>query len=200
MAGKTFKKRLNTLIDGHPNSVANNRQRQVLTQLYQRHWLELCAYINKKFGAGPPDPEDVSQTAFEKLAARDDLPTMQNPRAFLYRVAQNIVIDHHRQQATRNKHAQALETSQSQNFLDDSGPEHVLMAREGLTIIQSVLNKLPFEQRQLVVLNRIHNLSYAEIARRTGMSQTEIKRQVAYALVECDEALERAEQALKNAR
>jgi DNA-directed RNA polymerase specialized sigma24 family protein len=40
-------------------------------------------------------------------------------------------------------------------------------------------------------MNRLQELSFAEIARRTGISQTQVKRLVADAIVQCSAALRR---------
>ena len=41
----------------------------LLGRLYDRHWGELVHYVVAKFGTGPPDWEDVVQTAFARYAA-----------------------------------------------------------------------------------------------------------------------------------
>ena len=174
--------------------------RDLLGDVYRRYSQELCAYVRQKFGSGPPDPEDVVQTAFERFAGLDAPEAIDNPRAFLYRTSQNIVIDHYRATTTRDKHVEQEKNQAEQKSLDDSTPENVLIAKERMEIVQQVVENLPNRQRQLVLLNRFHQVSYAEIARRTGMSQTEIKRQVARALAECDQALASAEQALESPR
>ncbi|TQV87028.1 RNA polymerase sigma factor [Aliikangiella coralliicola] len=168
----------------------------LLRTLYNKHWKELCQYIAGKFGT-PPDPEDVVQSAFERFSKLDQPEAVENPRAFLYKMSQNIVIDYHRAAKTRENHAQQVIFENSENNLDDNDPSNVLIVREKLTIVTKVIEQLPNTQRQLVILNRFHQISYAEISRRTGMSQTEIKRQVASALAMCSEAIEKQESAGK---
>jgi len=60
------------------------RRENGMDVLYARHWGELCHYIKKHFGAGPPDPEDVAQEAFVKFAAVNDREAIDNPRAYLF--------------------------------------------------------------------------------------------------------------------
>jgi RNA polymerase sigma-70 factor (ECF subfamily) len=45
----------------------------------------------------------------------------------------------------------------------------------------------------MLIMNRIHGLSYAEIARQKGCSQTLVKTVVARALVACERALREAD-------
>jgi hypothetical protein len=37
---------------------------RVLGPLYASCWAELCSYLKRTFGVGPPDPQDVAQQAF----------------------------------------------------------------------------------------------------------------------------------------
>jgi hypothetical protein len=34
---------------------------RVLGPLYASCWAELCSYLKRTFGVGPPDPQDVAQ-------------------------------------------------------------------------------------------------------------------------------------------
>lgn len=56
-------------------------------QIYRQYWSELCNYVLKTFGAGPPDPEDVAQAAFAKFAALENTDNIENKRAYLYSTA-----------------------------------------------------------------------------------------------------------------
>lgn len=163
-----------------------NTEEQPLAGLYQRYFQELCQFIHAKFGP-PPEPDDVVQTAFVRFSQLDDPNAVENPRAFLYKVSQNIVLDYRRSAKTRDQYLQSELAAES--LSDDCDPSNVLSAQEQLAIVMSTLEQLPNTQRQLVILNRIHHISYAEIARRTQLSQTEVKRQVARALATCSAAL-----------
>lgn len=169
------------------------RQRAMLGEIYRRHWLELCRYVASTFGAGPPDPEDVAQQAFVQLASLDDPEAVRNPRAFLYRTAHNIVITDKRRARTRTRYAPDLEYSYALRQGDDPTPERVILGKEQIGVVKAVLARMPRKRRRLLVLHRIHGLSYAEIARRTGYSQTAVKKHVAKAMTELDAALEAVE-------
>lgn len=165
---------------------------RLIDRLYRDLWPELCKYVAAKFGSGPPEPEDVAQLAFTRFAALDDPGSVQNPRAFLMQSARNIVVDHHRHQAVVRRHVQAVEADPDDHVLDDRSPERVLLARDEMRVVKDVLDRLPAEHREMVFLNRIENISCAALGRRYGVSATEVKRRIANALADCDEAIERA--------
>ena len=166
--------------------------KKLIQDLYQQHFKELCGYLANKF-TPPPEPEDVVQSTFERFSRLDDPTAVDNPRAFLYKMAQNIVIDHKRGLQVRDRHAEQVQAEDSERDLDDCGPSLVLSQRQELDVITQTLESLPEKQRNLLLLNRIHHLSYAEISRRTGISQTEAKRQVAKAVAACSKAIEQAQ-------
>src|SRR5689334_18562274 len=62
------------------------------TALYTEHWAELCAYLKRTFGAGPPDPEDIAQAAFVRFARIEHQEKIENPGAYLQRIAHNIAV------------------------------------------------------------------------------------------------------------
>lgn len=164
----------------------------VLDALYARHWAELCNYVKKTFGAGPPEPEDVAQQAFVSLAAVEHPETIENVRAYLYRTAHNLVVDERRRASSRTQAVVAL-FPQLQNKSDDRTPESVLIAKERLAVLEQAIRTLPEERRRSFIFNRLHGLSCAEIARRTGYSDSAVKKHIAQALDALEAALSRAE-------
>lgn len=160
-----------------------------LRDLYQRHWSGVCAYIRAQFGNGPPDPEDVAQQAFEKLGDLEDCTAIQHPKAYLLRTAHNIVISDKRRQATSLKYAEMTkhENIQSQGY--ELTPERVYMAEEQFAMLKDLIELMPEKRREMLLMNRIHGMTYAEIARQLGVSDTAVKKQVYKAVSELDVAL-----------
>jgi len=161
-----------------------------VAELYRKYRSELCRYVTRTFGRGPPEPEDVVQSAFARYAALVDPGAVENPRAFLYRTAHNVAVEHFRHEATRSRHDSSIVIDSG--FTDELDGERVLLARERYRILHDTIERMDTRRRTLLIMNRVHELSFAEIARRTGMSQTQVKRLVADAIVQCNEVLERA--------
>ena len=160
-----------------------------LAELYRRYWHELCKYLNRKFGSGPPDPEDIAQTAFAKFAALDKAQEIRNPRAFLYTTARNLVLDYKRKQHTTESYIESALHSVGEEILDQISPEHVLIEKERIRILADVMRRLPRKQQRIVALSRLQGKSYAEIARQTGWSQADISRQMTRIMKKLDAAL-----------
>jgi RNA polymerase sigma factor (sigma-70 family) len=158
--------------------------------LYARHWGELCHYIKKHFGPGPPDPEDVAQNAFVKFAAIKDRETIDNPRAYLFRTAHNALVDEHRRLGLRGANAA---DGDAPPVSDDRTPERVLVGQERLEILTRSLRVMPAARRRSFLLNRLQGLSCAAIARITGYSESAVKKHIDLALRDLEAALSQAE-------
>lgn len=160
-----------------------------LNDLYRQHFSALSAFVRHKFGAGPPDPEDVAQAAFERYAALPNRGEIRNPKAFLYRCARNYVIDHRRRQAVSMRLAAEVESLNPTGGSADGDPARVLEAREELAAVLAAVESLDARRREVLILNSIEGLSCAEIARRMGLSQTRVVQLYAQAIAACAKAL-----------
>jgi RNA polymerase sigma-70 factor (ECF subfamily) len=149
----------------------------------------LCGFLYAKYGAGPPEPEDIAQAAFAKFAGLKDPFSIRNPKAFLRRIAGNLVIDLRRQQYTQRRYTEEKQHGAANDILDEIDAEHVLLARERHRILLAAITGLPQPARRLLIQHRVHNLTYAEVARRNKMPPTTVKRVIADAMAECVEVM-----------
>lgn len=156
-----------------------------LDHLYQRYWDELCRYVAQTFGLGPPDPEDVAQTAFLRFANYPDAGNVANPRAFLYATARNIILDHRRRTRIIDAHARDVQHSSVDGPLYEISPERVLLDKERLGLFAEALANMPAHRRRMVILNRFQNVSCEEIGRRLGVSTSTVQKQVVRGISDC---------------
>lgn len=161
-----------------------------LDGLYRRYNNALRGYVARAFGAGPPDPEDVVHAAFEKYACVEDKAQVANPEAFLKITARNYVLDQRRRAKVRSDHA--AETLCLTDDGDDLNAERVLSAKERWDILERAIRSMDSRRREVLIMNRIHGISFAEIARLKGFSPSLAKQLCAQALVICERALREA--------
>lgn len=156
--------------------------------LYARHRDEIVRFLRRNFGAGPPDPDDVVQQAFERYAiASAHTGDVQNPRAFLFRTARNLAIDERRRLTVRSDFVASI--SHIADASDDLDAERVLTARQRWAAIERAIEGLDARSQEMLLMNRIQGLSCAEIARRMGCSPTLVKAKIAKALLACHRSL-----------
>lgn len=156
--------------------------------VYARDWRDLCAFLRARFGPGPPDCEDIAQQAFFKLGEQTADRQLESPRAFVFRIAINLMHDGRRQL----KRASAIiDDGMVLAVEEDPGLERALIAKQQVKLLQKVLAGLPERHRQYLTANRMDGLSFAEIARRHGVSESLVRKTVDEATAVCQRAIAR---------
>src|SRR6185295_12644023 len=115
----------------------------------------------------PPDEaEDVMQDLVVKLHTHASGPVAE-PRAYLYRMAENLLLDRLRSDGRRRGREQAWVAARAGATLDsDDGPspEQALIARERLALVSAALAELPERTRSVFRLYRIEGVPQRQIA------------------------------------
>jgi RNA polymerase sigma-70 factor (ECF subfamily) len=162
-------------------------QRKEIVELYDRLRPSLYQYLIC-IGCKPQDADDVIQEAFLRLFRQQrDGGAVDNPRSWLFRVAQNLSFDVHRKErrfvsdgneevagATFQRHDPSL------------NPEELFLHKEQLLRLDVAIAQLPERQRQLLHL-RAEGLRYREIAEVLAMTVSgvnETLRRVVMRIVE----------------
>lgn len=119
--------------------------------------------------------EDITQTVFIKMYEKirsGDVP--HNPSSYLFTIARNTVIDYWRKKKTLSLEAY-LEYAPE---LEDTGPtpEGVSMSRESQELVEKLLATLSHEQRDILVMKYVTDLSNKEIAEITGKTEESIRQ------------------------
>jgi RNA polymerase sigma-70 factor (ECF subfamily) len=104
--------------------------------------------------------DDLVQDCLEKAVSHWHQRRDGDPRPWLFAILHNLAVDQFRKVAARGRHVTIDEISEN-DFSDAAAQEHRL-------IYQDVLNKLarlPEEQRAVLLLVAVEDLSYADAAR-----------------------------------
>ena len=148
---------------------------QILDYLYRKHYNNLCGFLRRRYGNGPPDPEDVAQTTFERISELEGLNNIRNPRGFLFTIAGRIFIDRTRRRAVSEKYInQQLHLNGIS--VEEITPERVYKAREDFKVILKDLESLSPIHREVVLRHRILGQTYDEISCATELSPASISR------------------------
>ncbi|MFN4185910.1 MAG: RNA polymerase sigma factor [Hyphomonas sp.] len=167
---------------------AGDRRADQLETLYREHRSGLVARLRRVFGAGPPQPDDLAQSAFTKLASMPDISSIRDPRAFLFRMAMNLGFDQlDKQAASRRLHGSYrfhTELVQNQTAATVSLQEDLLERLERL------VETLPEFDRELLRRSRLKGETLSAIALETNMSVSTLSRRLAKILADLKLRLE----------
>ncbi|HID65158.1 MAG TPA: sigma-70 family RNA polymerase sigma factor [Anaerolineae bacterium] len=138
-------------------------------ELYLLHIDAIYRYVYFRVGDAS-DAEDLTEQVF--LKAWEALPGYRqrgNPfTSWLYRIAHNVVIDHHRRQ-------KPVIPMPSPEKVDREGKhppplEQVIEAEEAAALAAAIV-QLPEEQQQVIILRFVEGLNHAEVARIMNKSK-----------------------------
>lgn len=153
-------------------------------QLYKEHrgWLSL--FIQRRTGC-PETTADLIHDTYLKILSSGRLPQKKDSKKFLTHVAKGLLIDNYRRKQIEQAYQEYL-----QQLPQDHAPSaeiHVQMI-EALTEIDSLLQRLPSNVREALLLRQLDNLSYKEIAKRMNVSVSSVEKYIAKGLQACIEA------------
>jgi RNA polymerase sigma-70 factor (ECF subfamily) len=151
-------------------------------RLFLAYRRELQAYLTKKVHDADT-AADLTQETFLRYAQRrqGDGAAVVHDRAYLYRTANNLAIDHVRQRA-RQRTDTFTNDDLAQMPEDRASLEDAADARRSLDRLRAAVAELPEGTRQVFVLNRIQQLSYREVADRLAISESSVQKHLARAL------------------
>ncbi len=160
-----------------PEDWAGYAERTDVDALYRELSPRLTRFFSRR--VAPQDVADFVQETFRRLlgtAAQNHL-RLENPEAYLHRVADNLVRDQARKPAQRAAHVVLDEEA-----IAGPDPHHHLESRDNVARIDAAMLRLKPKTREIFMLHRLDGLSYAEIATVKGMSVKGIEKQIAKAL------------------
>lgn len=126
---------------------------------YRQHF-RFAWRLCRSLGVSTADVDDVVHDVFivvrKRLAKRDpDIPL----RAWLGRVARNVVLHHHRSAARRNARLRRVAEPRA-----DRMPDEELSVREAAELLERFLTHLEPKKREVFVLMEIEGMSAPEVA------------------------------------
>ena len=144
-------------------------------EVYDAHIEKIYAFVYYRV-SHREIAEDLTSATF--LKALDKYATFKggNVRAWLYRIARNTITDHYR------THHPPVDLETAQDVPSTSNPAQDAETRMQLGRVREELDKLPAEQRDIVLLRVWDGLTHAEIAEILGKSEASVKMQFSRSL------------------
>lgn len=152
-----------------------------LQRLFQLHRPELQSYLARLVRCRET-AADLLQDTFLRFLEHAPKAEIGNSRAYLYRTAHNLAVDHLRKEDRRC--TDPTEPEQLWEVPDQQPtPDHRLQAQRELQSLCVALAELPPLTRRIFELNRMQGLSYQEVADALAISNSSVQKHLARALV-----------------
>jgi RNA polymerase sigma-70 factor (ECF subfamily) len=158
----------------------------VVAQMAQSHALYaachagLVRYLTKAVGHADT-ARDLAQDVFVRVASADTLPpTDEGQRAWVFHIARNIAIDHHRRQRLRKVEPITVDPISGSGDSSDTA-----------LIVKQALASLDDLARDVFLMREAAGLSYAEIAEACNLTPDSVRSRIHRARLELREYLQR---------
>ena len=158
-----------------------------LETVYHSCRAELLRFLVARTGSGP-EAEDILQDMWLRIGEGRSGP-VANGRAYLYRIAQNLVLDRLRE--ARRRGAREQSWMEVASGVDLRGPDPAdpradalaqMSEREEVARLASAIANLPAGARRAFQLHKLEGLSHDEVAQRLGISRSGVEKHMAVAM------------------
>jgi RNA polymerase sigma factor (sigma-70 family) len=169
-----------------------------LSEAITRDYARLRNFIRSRV-ADRDDAEDILQDVFSELVEAYRMMTrVEQVTAWLFRVARNRITDRFRRktrEAQRSGSATFPEEGEALLSGDllppaDGGPEATYARRVLLEELDSALDELPDEQREVFIAHELMGYSFKELAAQSGISVNTLLSRKRYAVLHLRQRLQ----------
>jgi RNA polymerase sigma-70 factor (ECF subfamily) len=156
----------------------NQGSKDALCQIYQHHKKDLYGFAMSLLHDANT-AEDVIHDVFVSFAQKSGSYTLKGKlRNYLLTSVANRARDMWRQKS-QNDVSLDKTTSLPQT---DYSPEQYLILTEEYKLLQNVLSKIPYEQREILLLHLHHDMTFRQIACAQGVSINTVQSRYRYGL------------------
>ena len=140
--------------------------------MYEKHSKDVHDFLYYKYGE-KFNPNDRMQDAFVKLWENCKKVSLNKARAFLFTVANNMVLNDIKHQKVVLEH-QKMKPKDHTN----ETPEFLLEKKEFLKQYQAALSNLTEDQRAAFLLSKVERKKHSEIAEMLGVTQKVVEYRI----------------------
>ncbi|WP_020161435.1 RNA polymerase sigma factor [Methylobacter marinus] len=158
-----------------------------ICQLFQDHRKSLSQFLVNRVRC-PETAQDLCQETYLRLLRDNAVKHDENLIGLLFRVADRLAINYLKwQQHPRNSGIALDETLVCPRHL----PDEVTALRQQCELLLDAIHSMPRKYRDVFLLRKIDELSYADIALKMGISEKTVQRRLVKAMLHCHEYMEK---------
>jgi len=162
--------------------------KKIYSKIYQKNINQIFRFIFLKVNSQEIAEDLCSETFLRGWQVfKKNYKEIENPRAFLYQIARNLIIDHYRE---KNKAQLVSVDSFPLNDARTSLEEDFVLSFE-LERVKNALNNIPDNYQEVIILHYIDDLKISEIAEITQKSEGAVRVMLHRALKALKEELEK---------
>lgn len=166
-----------------PSSGELLNQKEYVEQLFAQYSASLHSYL-QRYCSNPSDIDEILQEAYIRILNTPDHSRPSNPRAYLYKIALNLVRDQARRAKVRQQDAH-INSDDCELHSSEDTPEQAVLWDQGVKRISAAIETLSPRCQSIFVMSRFQDMSYSEIAQVHGITKRTVERNMATAIEAC---------------
>jgi RNA polymerase sigma-70 factor (family 1) len=152
---------------------------EAFTQLFHAYTPKLFPFVNKLMRNEHIAQEMIQETFLRLWMNRSELVKVDDPAAWIFRIAANVSITWLRKQSNRQRLLDAVEVAK------DTTADYIvenLETKELTLVINKAVNALPERRKEIYRLSREQGLSHQQIAEQLHLSASTVANQIGISL------------------
>ncbi len=150
-----------------------------LSALFLLHQKDLMQFLTYKVRCAEA-AADLTQETYLRIVHHPDVGNIDNMRAYLFRIANNLALDYLRSQT---RHTQRDAGPVTDDMLcQKPEPDALLSDHQQLAFLEQIIYGLPPKCRAVFLMSRVEGKSYTEISNELGISPRTVESHMRKAL------------------
>ena len=146
-------------------------------QVFHRYTPKLLSFIKKITRNDSLSAELIQETFMRLWMKREQLKDIENPSAWIYRIASNLSLNYLQKQSNRKQLLYKMAPVENA-----ASPEDLIDVKELNQIIKEAIDQLPERRQEVYRLSREAGLSHQQIADKLNISVNTVKNQIVTSL------------------
>lgn len=157
--------------------------RAAIEEIWRTQYMRLVRWFCKR-GQSHDDACDIASDLIYSIAALGGVSAIENPQAYLFRAAHNLLLNARRRAVNRNTrgHFTLDLVAEHELIAREPAPDSVVAAKDDLAAMLAVLEELPAKTRQVFCLVRFEEMTYSEVAVVIGLTAKSVDYHMCQAL------------------
>ena len=160
-----------------------NEHETFISDLYRETVADLRRYLRGLIGS-MEEAEDVAQETYARLISMSDTGVIRHPRAYLFKAAGRLALNHLRQSKRRHyDDPNVIEFDERYHSLQGAaGPESINSRREELVLVSGAIEGMTHRTRLIFSMHRFEEKTYREISVQLKISSKTVEYHMSKAL------------------
>lgn len=154
-------------------------------EFYRSQIRRLVYFFSKRVGRD--EANDLAQEAFTGMLRCGAFERVENPEAYLFRTAHNLVFSQARRKKRRPSVVVHFDDERDAPTLPEQ--ERLIEASELRRIFRRTLRAMPRRTRRIFLMHRLRGMSYRAIAERLSIGEKSVEYHMMCALARCRRAI-----------